>query len=269
MSTPGARFDDLIRIMTTLRGPHGCPWDREQTHRSLRKNLIEEAYEVLDAIDEGDALHLSEELGDLLLQVVLHTQIAIDDGEFDMADVIRQIDGKLKRRHPHVWGDVDVNDDPVQVSVNWEQIKAAERAESGQEERSALDGVSRALPALAQAHEYDERAVRLGFDWPDENGVIDKVREEIAEVIAAETPDEKFHEIGDLLLVIAVWARWLGISPEDALRAANRRFYERFSYIERRAREQGRAVPDMTLAEMDALWDEIKAQQNHRGGSGQ
>ncbi len=194
--------------------------------------------------------------------MVLHSQIAVDEGEFHMAEVIRTIDAKLKRRHPHVWGDVDVQGDPQVVTVNWEKIKAAERAENDEEGRSALDGVSKALPALAQAHEYDERAVRLGFDWADEAGVIDKVREEVAEVIAARTDAERFQEIGDLLLVTAVWARWLGVNPEDALRAANRRFYERFSYIERKAHEQGRSVSDMTLAEMDALWNEIKAQQN-------
>lgn len=255
-------FAGFQNTIAHLRAPDGCPWDREQTHQSLRKNLIEETYEVIDAIDAEDVEHLREELGDLLLQVVLHAQIAVEDGEFAMTDVISRIDAKLKRRHPHVWGEVDVHDSPDEVSVNWEQIKAEERADRGQEERSALDGIPLALPALAQAHEYDARAVRMGFDWPDESGVLDKLNEEIAEVREAVTDAEKFHEVGDLLLIVAVWARWLGISPEDALRAANRRFYDRFSYIERRAREQGRAVTDMTLDEMDALWNERKAQQN-------
>ncbi len=268
---PGAvtSFEGLQNTMAHLRAPEGCPWDREQTHQSLRKNLIEEAYEVVEAIDANDVEHLREELGDLLLQVVLHSQIAVDEGEFHMAEVIRTIDAKLKRRHPHVWGDVDVQGDPQVVTVNWEKIKAAERAENDEEGRSALDGVSKALPALAQAHEYDERAVRLGFDWADEAGVIDKVREEVAEVIAARTDTERFQEIGDLLLVTAVWARWLGVNPEDALRAANRRFYERFSYIERKAHEQGRSVSDMTLAEMDTLWNEVKSQQNDSAATGQ
>jgi tetrapyrrole methylase family protein/MazG family protein len=255
-------FIGFQNTIAHLRAPDGCPWDREQTHQSLRKNLIEETYEVIDAIDADDTEHLREELGDLLLQVVLHAQIAVEGGEFAMTDVIRHIDAKLKRRHPHVWGSVDVHDSPDEVSVNWEQIKAEERADQGQEERSALDGIPLALPALAQAHEYDARAVRMGFDWPDESGVLDKLNEEITELKEATTDAEKFHEVGDLLLIVAVWARWLGISPEDALRAANQRFYDRFSYIERRAREQGRVVTDMSLDEMDALWNERKAQQN-------
>jgi tetrapyrrole methylase family protein/MazG family protein len=252
-------FEGFQNTIAHLRAPEGCPWDQEQTHQSLRKNLMEEAYEVIDAIDSGDARRLAEELGDLLLQVVLQTQIAIDEGEFHMAEVIRHIDAKLKRRHPHVWGEVDVNGDAQQVAVNWEQIKARERAENGQRERSALDGVPQALPALAQAHEYDSRAARLGFDWPDEQGVIDKVREELGEVLEARSADERFFEIGDLLFVVAVWARWMGINPEDALREANRRFYARFAYIEDKAREQGRPLTAMTLDEMNGLWDEFKA----------
>lgn len=255
-------FEGFQNTIAHLRAPEGCPWDREQTHETLRQHLMEEAFEVIDAIDAADPAMLQEELGDLLLQIVLHAQIAVEAGEFMMTDVIEQIDAKLKRRHPHVWGEVDVHGDPGEVTANWAAIKAEERAERGESERSVLDGVPKAMPALAQAHQYDVRAVQLGFDWPDEAGVIDKVREEIQELIEAETDDERFHEIGDLLLVTAVWARWLGLNPEDALRAANRRFYERFSYIERKAREQGRAVTDMTLDEMDVLWNEIKAQQN-------
>ncbi len=257
-------FEGFQNTIAHLRAPEGCPWDREQTHQSLRRNLLEETYEVLEAIDAGDPDRLCEELGDLLLQVVLQTQIAIDEGEFNMGEVIRHIDAKIKRRHPHVWGDVDVKGSAAQVAVNWEHIKAQERAENGEGQRSALDGVPKTLPALAQAHEYDQRAVRLGFDWADEAGVIAKVREEIAEVMAAQTQAERFREIGDLLLVVAVWARWLGVNPEDALRAANRRFYERFTYIEERAREQGRSVSEMTMEEMDALWNEIKAQERRK-----
>lgn len=258
-------FEGFQNTVAHLRAPEGCPWDREQTHQSLRKNLLEETYEVMDAIDADDPARLREELGDLLLQVVLHAQIAVEAGEFSMGEVIRQIDAKLKRRHPHVWGSVDVNGDPHQVSVNWDEIKAQERVEKGKAEHSALDGVPKTLPALAQAHEYDLRAIHVGFDWPEVTGVLDKVHEEIREVLDAETPEERFQEIGDLLLVTAVWARWLGVNPEDALRAANRRFYERFSYIERKAREQGRPMTDMTLNEMDALWNEIKARQDARG----
>ena len=268
--TPGAvtSFEGFQNTIAHLRAPDGCPWDREQTHQSLRKNLIEEAYEVVDAIDSGDPARLREELGDLLIQVILHGQIAVDEGEFYMGEVIREVDAKIKRRHPHVWGEVDVGGSAEQVSINWERIKERERAEKGETMRSLLDGVPKSLPALHQAHEYDERAVRVGFDWQDEKGVIEKVREEIEEVLAATTPEERFVEIGDLLLVIAVWARWLGINPEDALRAANRRFYERFSYIERRAHEQGRSVSELTIEEMDALWNEAKRVLGSAGDDG-
>lgn len=251
-------FEGFQETIAHLRAPEGCPWDREQTHQTLRKHLLEETYEVIEAIDSGDPERLKEELGDLLLQVVLHAQIAVDDGEFYMGEVIQQIDSKLKRRHPHVWGEIDVNGSAEQVKVNWEKIKAEERKEKGEADRSLLDGVPKTLPALALAHEYDVRAARVGFDWPEQQGVIDKVREELAEVLEASAPDDLFHEIGDLLLVVAVWARWLKINPEDALRAATGRFYERFTHIERRARAQNRDLTEMSLEEMDALWDEAK-----------
>mgnify|MGYP000443601037 CR=1 FL=1 len=253
-----ASFEGFQETIAHLRAPDGCPWDREQTHQSLRPNLLEETYEVLEAIDAGDSEHLLEELGDLLLQVVLHAQIAVDEGEFHMADVIRHIDAKIKRRHPHVWGNVDVNGDPERVTANWEQIKAQERDARGQGEHSLLDGVSAALPALAQAHEYDARARRVGFDWSSERGVVEKVQEEIGEILTATTTEEHFREIGDLLLIIAVWARWLKVNPEDALRAANRRFYNRFTYIERKVREQGRELKALSPDELDALWNEAK-----------
>jgi tetrapyrrole methylase family protein/MazG family protein len=251
-------FEGFQETIAHLRAPDGCPWDREQTHQSLRPNLLEETYEVLEAIDDNDPEHLLEELGDLLLQVVLHAQIAVDEGEFRMADVIRHIDAKIKRRHPHVWGNVEVNGDAEKVIANWEQIKAQEREAKGQSERSLLDGVSAILPALAQAHEYDARARRVGFDWSSERGVVEKVHEEIGEILTATTTEEHFREIGDLLLVIAVWARWLKVNPEDALRAANRRFYERFTYIERKMRQQGRALESLSPEELDALWSEAK-----------
>ncbi|MBN1427879.1 MAG: nucleoside triphosphate pyrophosphohydrolase [Anaerolineae bacterium] len=258
-------FEGFQETIAHLRSPDGCPWDREQTHQSLRPHLIEEAYEVLEAIDSEDACKMREELGDLLLQIVLHSQVAVDEGEFSMADIIRHVDAKLKRRHPHVWGGVDVQGDPTRVMVNWEQIKAKERADNGQSERSLLDGIPKTLPALAQAHEYDERAARVGFDWPSEQGVIDKVREELDELLEAVTPEERLHEIGDLLFVIAVWARWLKLNPEDALRAANRRFYERFALVERRAGQMGRSLREMSLEEMDVLWNEAKRQLNADG----
>ncbi|NDJ54237.1 MAG: nucleoside triphosphate pyrophosphohydrolase [Chloroflexi bacterium] len=264
-------YDDRSRVVSSfegfqdtiahLRAPDGCPWDREQTHESLRPYVIEETFEVVDAIDSGDAEALKEELGDLLLQVVLHAQIAVEDDEFTMSDVIQYVDTKLKRRHPHVWGDTDVNGISDQVIVNWEAIKAQERAQKGEGERSILDGVARSMPALPQIFAYDQRAARVGFDWEDLNGVVDKVREELAEVLAAETPAEQFHEVGDLLAASAVLARWLKIDPEEALRAANRRFYERFTYVERRVRERGQDMRSLDLAELDLLWQEAKRNQ--------
>lgn len=251
-------FEGFQQTIAQLRAPDGCPWDREQTHESLRPYVLEETYEVLDAIDRGDTDHLAEELGDLLLQVVLHSQIAIDEGEFTMADVIRHIDSKIKRRHPHVWGDVNVDGSSDQVKANWQEIKAAEKAAKGEPEKSLLDGVPVALPALAQAHEYDQRARHVGFDWSSVENVIEKVREEMDEIQAAETQEERFAEIGDLFLASAVWARWLGVNPEDALRSANRRFYDRFTYIEAKVRKEGRAWDQVGLDEMLDLWKEAK-----------
>jgi tetrapyrrole methylase family protein/MazG family protein len=252
-------FEGLQNTMAHLRAPEGCPWDREQDHQTLRKYLIEEAYEVLEAIDEGDPAELASELGDLLLQVVFHAQVAIEAGDFTMSDIIRAIDDKMKRRHPHVWGEVDVKGDAGQVVANWQQIKEQERAERGEAEKSLLDGVPASLPALAQAHAYDRRALNVGFDWPNQEGVLAKIREEIDEILTAQTPDERLAEFGDLLLVMAVWARWLDVDPEHALKQANRKFYRRFTFIERRARQAGRRLEEMTLDEMDALWNEAKA----------
>nr|MBN1229942.1 nucleoside triphosphate pyrophosphohydrolase [Anaerolineae bacterium] len=251
-------FEGFQNTIAHLRSPEGCPWDREQNHQSLRKNLIEETYEVVDAIDDNDPVRIAEELGDLLLQIVLHAQIGVDEGVFKMPDVIRGIDAKIKRRHPHVWGTVDVHGSPDQVSINWEQIKAGERASGGKARASALDGIPGSMPSLSQAHEYDTRAARLGFDWPDETGVLEKIAEELEEVKTANTEEERFSEIGDLLFVVAVWARWLGVNPEDALRAANKRFYQRFTYLEQASKQQGRPLSEMTLDEMNALWDTAK-----------
>jgi len=251
-------FEGFQNTMAHLRAPEGCPWDREQTHKSLVQYLFEEAYEFADAVESGDAAKIREELGDLLLQVVFHAQVAVEEGEFHMAEVIRTIDDKLKRRHPHVWGDVDVEGSPERVTANWNAIKVAERRANGEPEQGLLDGVPRSMPALAQAHEYDRRAAKVGFDWGDAEGVVAKVHEELNELLAARSDAERRSELGDLLFVVAVWGRWLGIEPEAALREANRRFYARFSYIERRARELGRNLTDMTLDEMEALWGEAK-----------
>ncbi len=246
------RFQETI---AHLRAPEGCPWDRKQTHKSLRPYLLEETYEVLDALDSGDTAALREELGDLLLQIVLHSQIAIDNGEFRLADVIATVNEKIIRRHPHVWGAVEVSSDE-DVTVNWDRLKQAEK--SG-ERTSRLEGVSKALPALTQSFSYQDRAARAGFDWPDIQPVLDKLHEELDELLAAETPDEKFFEMGDVLFVAANLARWVDVDPESALRAANQRFFHRFHYIEQQAAAQGRALDEMTLAEMDVFWDDAKA----------
>jgi tetrapyrrole methylase family protein/MazG family protein len=240
-----------------LRAPDGCPWDRKQTHESLRTNVLEETYEVLEAIEAGDAVALREELGDLLLQIVLHSQIAVDEGEFHMADVLRSINEKIIRRHPHVWGNVEVNGDDAQVIVNWEALKREERERKGQNHRSMLDGVPKALPALTQSQNYHGRAARVGFDWPDLPPVIEKFYEELEELEKAETDEEIAHEMGDVLASLVNWARWIGIDAESALREANARFYRRFTYIERNA---GRPLNEMTVDEMDALWEAAKAE---------
>ena len=250
-------FEQFQEIIAHLRAPEGCPWDCKQTHRSLRKYLLEEAHEVLEAIDADDPAALSEELGDLLLQVVLHTQIAIDDGEFRMGDVLSQVNRKLIRRHPHVWGETTV-DGADQVVTNWEAIKQVERAGKPDTRESILDGVPKGMPALLQAYEYTAKAAKPGFDWDRLEDVTAKVQEELNEVITAGSPEHTAEEVGDLLFVLVNWARWLNVEPESALREANAKFYRRFRYIETQAAAQGRALESMTLAEMDALWNEAK-----------
>jgi tetrapyrrole methylase family protein/MazG family protein len=252
-----ASFENFQATVARLRAPDGCPWDREQTHESLRTNLLEETYEVLEAIDYGDSAALEEELGDLLLQVVLHAQIAHEYGEFDMTDVLAGIDRKLKRRHPHVWGDVDVAG-ADEVTLNWEALKRNERKDDGTPEKSLLDGVPTALPALAQAYAYLDRARRVGFDWPDRAAVLEKVHEELAEVKGAETDKAIFNEMGDLLLAIANWARWLGVEPESALREANQRFAHRFRYVEAAAHRLGEAIADVEPSRLLEFWQEAK-----------
>lgn len=251
-------FEQLQEVVAHLRAPEGCPWDREQTHLSLRQYLLEETYEVLEALDSQDPKALAEELGDLLLQVVLHTQIAIDDGEFYMSDVISHINKKLIRRHPHVWGDVSVSG-AAQVLSNWDALKKQEQAEKGSQRQSLLDGVPKGLPALLQAYHYQDKAAKPGFDWEQLEDVAAKVREELAEVLAANTPQQRAEEIGDLLFVLVNWARWLGVEPETALRQANAKFYRRFRYIEEAAARAGKPLKAYTLAELDAFWNEAKS----------
>jgi len=247
-------FQDTV---ARLRAPGGCPWDQEQTHASLRRNLVEEAFEVAVAIDEGDLAALEEELGDLLLQVVLHAQIATEEGEFMMWQVIAGIDRKLKHRHPHVWGDVTVegSDEVVQ---RWEKLKQAEKGE----ERSVLDGVPDALPALLQAEVYGRRAARVGFDWSEATGVVDKVHEEMAELAAASSSTEQEAELGDLLFAVVNWARWLGVDPESALRMANARFARRFRAVEEGAQQRGWDMAERSIGELEALWQRAKSAES-------
>jgi tetrapyrrole methylase family protein/MazG family protein len=249
-------FEEFQELIAHLRAPQGCPWDREQTHLSLRRNLIEEAYEVLDAIDAEDPAAMQEEFGDLLVQVVLHAQIATEAGEFRMSDVLHGIITKLISRHPHVFGDVDIKTADA-VIANWEQLKAKERKAKGVE-RGILDGVAAALPALTQAEAYTSRAARVGFEWPNYEGIMGDVAEEIREFQTAETDEERESEFGDVLFALVNLSRWLKVDAEAALRAANARFKNRFSYVEAGAKKQGRELKDMTLGEMDALWDEAK-----------
>ena len=252
-------FEAFQEIIAHLRAPEGCPWDRKQTHESLRPYLIEEAYEVLDTIDKGETQELAGELGDLLLQIVLHAQIAVDDGEFYMTDIMDRINRKMIRRHPHVWGNVDVDGDPNQVVSNWEAIKKAEKADNGQAAQGLLDSIPMGAPALWVAHKFQNKVAQVGFDWPDVTGVEDKFREEMQEIFEATDPEHKAQEIGDLIFVMVNWLRWLGVDdPETLLRSINQKFYNRFTYIEKQAAAQNRALNDMTLEEMDGIWDQAK-----------
>lgn len=262
MSPPpklGELFEHLATIMATLRGPDGCPWDRVQTHQSIKRNTIEEAYEVASAIEEGNDEKLREELGDLLLQVVFHAQMARERGAFDLADVIRHLTDKLIERHPHVFGDKRL-DSPEQALAQWERLKAQGR----QQDASLMDGLAWSLPALMLAHHVQKRAAQVGFDWSDPLPALQKLKEEVAELEAllqTGAPKERLaDEIGDLLFAAVNVARLAGIYAEEALRDAVRKFVRRFQAIETLARERGKDLSQMSLAEMDALWEEVKRQ---------
>ena len=253
-------------LVARLRAPDGCPWDREQTHQSLGKFLVEETYEVYDELEAGSTPKLAEELGDLLLQIVLHAQYAAEDGVFDLTDVYRGVMSKIVRRHPHVFGDVVANS-AADVLRNWEQIKAGERAEQANgNAASAADsgmpqafaGLSRSLPALAYAQEMQERAALLGYDWPSIDGVLEKVTEEAAEIAAARNSAEQREEFGDLLMVLVNMGRKLDIDAEAALRAASAKFATRFAHVERLAAEQEVELRNLTFEELDELWDQAK-----------
>jgi MazG family protein len=258
-------------IAARLRRPDGCPWDREQTHTTLKKHLLEEAYEAYDALSDPATPELAGELGDLLLQIVLHAQLAAEAGLFDLTDVQAEIGRTIVRRHPHVFGDAQAAT-AGDVTRQWEQIKRAEReaaaAENGEDateaaasQKSALDGISRSMPALAAAQEMQERAANLGYDWPDIVGIKDKIAEELTELDAAASPEEQREEMGDLLLVVTNLARRHGVDAESALRAASEKFRRRFRSVERMARERQVNLRDLGLAELDALWDAAKAEE--------
>jgi tetrapyrrole methylase family protein/MazG family protein len=250
-------FENFQEVVARLRAPDGCPWDREQTHASLRQHLLEESYETLEAMDSGYMDDLREELGDLLLQIVLNAQIAGENDHFNMAQVIDGISSKIISRHPHVFGDVEL-EGVRGVLKNWEKLKEVERQQNGNHSKGLLDGAPASLPALAYAHEIQDRAARVGFDWPGIEGVIAKVHEELDEVLAARTDAEREGEIGDLEFAIVNLARWLKVDPESALRGTNHRFKRRFSHIEDTARERGVSLGDLGFEEMDRLWEEAK-----------
>lgn len=254
-------LEELQETLAHLRAPEGCPWDREQTHLTIRGNMLEETYEVLDALDREDPRKLAEELGDLLLQIGLHTQIATEAGEFRMADIVAGINDKIHRRHPHVFGEAKV-DGVGEVLRNWETIKEGERSEQGGGQNGLFDSVPAALPALEQAQVYQQRAARVGFDWPEVGGVKAKMAEELAELEAAVSEDERAAELGDVIFAVVNYARWLKIDSESALRMANARFRERFTHMEEAAKARGKPLKDMTLEELDALWEEAKRAGN-------
>jgi tetrapyrrole methylase family protein / MazG family protein len=251
----GSYLEAMQYVTQRLRAPNGCPWDREQDHKSIRSYLLEETYETLDALDSGDAQKLAEELGDLLMQVLLHAEIARQQGEFDLRDVVLGITSKLVRRHPHVFGDVQA-ESATEVLANWDEIKKGERPK----DQSILASVTLAMPALAYAQEVSERAARQGFEWPDIGGVVDKIREEIQELAEAQNVEEVVDEFGDLLFSLVQVARWKGFEAEDALRQANRKFRTRYQILERLLCERDLSMKAMSIEAIDQLWEEAKAE---------
>jgi tetrapyrrole methylase family protein/MazG family protein len=270
----GAWFERLVELQARLRAPKGCPWDIEQTHLSLRTYLIEEAYEVLEALERGDDGKFAEELGDLLLQVVFHAQIATEEGRFTAADVVREIHQKMVRRHPHVFGEKSAQN-AAEVLKNWEQIKAEERRAKGGEQGSGadstdqaraslLDGIPHTLPAVMQGFQLTRRASRIGFDWDNVDGVIEKLQEELTELRKAresEAAQQVEEEIGDVLFAAVNLARFLGVDPEIALKRSNAKFSSRFREMERLAGVSRRKLADVPREEMETLWDQAKGSE--------
>jgi tetrapyrrole methylase family protein/MazG family protein len=262
VGTRKAGFEDLVEIMMTLRGPNGCPWDREQTHASLKRHLIEEAYEVVEAIDGGDAKHLEEELGDLLLQIVFHAQIAAENGDFDISDVLEVIVNKLLGRHPHIFGDKEA-ETPEDVMVHWDEAKRKEG------KSKILGGVPRSLPALLYAYKVQKKAARVGFDWEEKAHVMDKLLEEVEEFkevcLEGQGQERSEEEIGDILFTIVNVARHNGVDPESALRKTIKKFQHRFEYVEQQAEIKQIPLTDMPLEEKEILWQEAKKMEDEGG----
>ena len=256
-------FQKLVDIMTLLRSNYGCPWDKVQTSESIKPYLIEETYEVIEAIDEKDPVKMKEELGDLLLQVVFHAQIAKDRGEFDINDVIDKISDKMVSRHPHVFGDAKF-ETPEEVTKQWQDRKR----EEGKLKDSALEGVPKELPSLLRAHRLQSRAAKVGFDWAkveDVFGKLDEELEEVKEALEKKDKKEMEDELGDIFFVLVNISRFVGVNAEEALRKTISKFISRFRYIEMTAADEGRQLSDMTLEEMDALWNEAKKGEKQPG----
>ena len=247
-----SQFTTLVDIIARLRAPDGCPWDKKQTHASLRKDLLEECYEVLEALDEGNSDKLCDELGDLLMQVVLHTQIATEAGEFELGDVVNSITTKLIHRHPHIFGSKKVKD-AEEVALNWEVLKQEERGGT-----SMLASMPKQMPALGYSQEIQRRVAQVDFDWEDIDGVIEKLTEEVSELKQADGQERKAQEFGDLLFTLANIARRLGIDLEAALRETNQRFYRRFTYMEEVCRQRGLNFGELSFDEQNFLWEEAK-----------
>jgi tetrapyrrole methylase family protein/MazG family protein len=257
----GSRFDRLVEIMAMLRSPAGCPWDRAQDSTSLKPYLLEEAYEVLEAIEEGAPHKLKDELGDLLFQVIFHAQLARERGDFDIDDILAGTIAKMTRRHPHVFGAAAAST-PKEALQNWEEIKRQEK--TADQATSVLDGVPRQLPSLLRAQRLQDKAARVGFDWPDIAQVWAKLSEELRELHASmdrHNRAEIAEELGDVLFVLVNLARWLEINPDEALHNTSKKFIQRFQYIERELSRQGKTPQQATLAEMDALWEQAKHQE--------
>jgi len=254
-------YDGVMQVLKRLRGQNGCPWDKEQTHESLKEALLEECYELVEAIEEGDTHKMSEELGDVILNVAFHANIAEEQGEFTSGNVFAGLIDKLVRRHPHVFSGVKVSGS-AEVVANWDAIKQRER---GGADESALGGVPKAMPALSYAQTIQRRAARTGFDWEDFKGVLDKVSEEVAEIHAAESDVQQEQELGDLLFSVVNACRWMGVEAETALRHANARFYGRFTGMESFCSQRDIDFRQLSLDEKEGLWQEVKAREGEPG----